>query len=169
MSESGVHNSQLGPEAYRESEGMEIDEGANAVVTGFSIGEDIAVCSMKISGNTYIFRNEDGRPAWAGGSHGPRQDWDLEGSGGHGEGRGYAEQAVAQLTAEFHLAMATLIEAEAEENPDEAKVKQLTEQVETLRAKLRSTGGRGQERGRAQGRGGGHGQGQRGDQSDAHG
>ena len=60
-------------------------------------------------------------------------------------------QAAARLTSKFHLTMATLIEAEAEENPDEAKIGQLTEQVETLRAKLHPMGGPGGGQGRGRG------------------
>ncbi len=70
VSESGIHDIHLGPEEYRESQGIKLEEGMKATVTGFSIDEEIAVCSMSISGKTYVFRNEDGRPAWAGSSRG---------------------------------------------------------------------------------------------------
>ena len=70
VSASGIHNIHLGPEEYRESQGVEIAEGLQAVVTGFSVEEDIAVCSITVAGKTYIFRTEDGRPAWAGGGQG---------------------------------------------------------------------------------------------------
>ncbi len=70
-------------------------------------------------------------------------------------------QAAVRLTSKFHLTMANLIEAEAEESPDEAKIKQLTKSVEKLRKKLGPIGdaGPGQGRGRGQGRGAGHDQG----------
>jgi len=57
--------------------------------------------------------------------------------------------------------MAELIEAEAEETPDAAKIKQLTEEVEKLRAKLGPMGGPGGGHGggRGQGCGDGHDQG----------
>lgn len=57
--------------------------------------------------------------------------------------------------------MAELIEAEAEESPDEAKIEQLNKEVEELRARLGPMGGPGggHGRGRGQGCGDGHGQG----------
>jgi hypothetical protein len=56
----------LGPEEYREGQGITIEEGANASVTGFAVGADIAVCSLATSGRKIEFRDENGRPAWAG-------------------------------------------------------------------------------------------------------
>ena len=74
-------------------------------------------------------------------------------------GESSSPQAAARLTSKFHLTMAKLIEAEAEEDPDEAKIKQLTKQLEKLRAKLGPMGGPGggHGRGRGQGCGDGHG------------
>jgi len=57
----------LGPEEYRRSLGIELVEGQRVGVTGFAIDEDIAVRSLELEGRTHVFRNEDGRPAWAGG------------------------------------------------------------------------------------------------------
>ena len=96
ISNNGIHNIHLGPEHYRESQGVELAEGLQAVVTGFSIGEDIAVGSLNISGTTYIFRGEDGSPAWAGGGQGTGGGHDLGGPeavehfpmGGAGRGMG---------------------------------------------------------------------------------
>ena len=84
-------------------------------------------------------------------------------------------KAVAELRAKTHRTMAALAEAEAAEKPDEAKIGQLNEELETMRAKLQwsygsdSTGqcpmggpgrGQGQGYGRGQGMGMGQGQGQ---------
>ena len=76
-------------------------------------------------------------------------------------GRTSNPQTAAQLTSEFHLTMAELIEAEAEDVPDEAKIKQLAEEVEKLREKLGPMEGPGDGHGagRGQGCGDGHGQG----------
>ncbi len=62
----------------------------------------------------------------------------CEHCGGHAEplAEPHSGQATAESTAQFHLAMAELIDAQAEENPDEAKIEQLTERMETLRARL---------------------------------
>ena len=64
------------------------------------------------------------------------------------------------MTAEFHLAMATLIEAEAEDDPDHVKIKELEERVNRLRAALHPAESleNEPERERGQGRGPGHGQ-----------
>ena len=96
ISNNGIYNIHLGPEHYRESQGVELAEGLQAVVAGFSIGEDIAVCSLNISGRTHIFRGEDGSPAWSGGGQGAGTGHNLGSSdtvehvpmGGFGGGSG---------------------------------------------------------------------------------
>lgn len=70
-------------------------------------------------------------------------------------------QAAARLTSKYHLTMAELIEAEAAESPDEAKIEKLNKEVEKLRAKLGPVGGPGggHGKGRGQGCGDAHSQG----------
>ncbi|HID78221.1 MAG TPA: hypothetical protein EYP56_19785 [Planctomycetaceae bacterium] len=56
-----------------------------------------------------------------------------------GEAARPAAPDVAMLRAEIHRTMAALIEAQAAEEPDEAKVKALTEKLQSMREKLRTT------------------------------
>jgi hypothetical protein len=56
----------LGPEEYRDAQGITFQEGAVASVTGFAVGADIAVCSLATGGQEIELRDENGRPAWAG-------------------------------------------------------------------------------------------------------
>jgi hypothetical protein len=66
ISEGKTYNIHLGPEEYRAAKGITFGEGATASVTGFAVGTDIAVCSLTSQGKTWVFRDEDGRPAWSG-------------------------------------------------------------------------------------------------------
>jgi len=47
--------------------------------------------------------------------------------------------ATAQLRAKIHRTMAALVEAKAAEKPNEAEIKQLTEQLQAMQAKLRNS------------------------------
>jgi hypothetical protein len=66
FSEGTTFDIHLGPEEYRAAQGILIQEGASASVTGFAVGTDIAVCSLSTSGKEVIFRDETGRPSWSG-------------------------------------------------------------------------------------------------------
>ncbi|MBN2323674.1 MAG: hypothetical protein JXQ30_08065 [Spirochaetes bacterium] len=56
----------FGNRAYLESTGIDLAEGDRISVDGFAGGSDIAVVSVKSDGETFIFRNTDGTPRWAG-------------------------------------------------------------------------------------------------------
>jgi hypothetical protein len=56
----------FGNRAYLEKTGMDLEEGERISVDGFAEGSDIAVVSVKSDGETFIFRNADGTPRWAG-------------------------------------------------------------------------------------------------------
>jgi hypothetical protein len=56
----------LGNPAYVRSTGIELHEGEPLEVRGFVSGEEIAVVAVWMDGRVYTFRNEDGRPMWAG-------------------------------------------------------------------------------------------------------
>jgi hypothetical protein len=62
---------------------------------------------------------------------------------------------VAKRTAQYHLAMADLIEAQADENADAATIQQLQDQVDNLRDQLQQPDipVDGQDRGSGNGRG----------------
>jgi len=53
--------------------------------------------------------------------------------------RALTPAATAQLRAKIHRTMAALVEAEAAEKPNEAEIKQLTEQLRAMQATLRGT------------------------------
>lgn len=61
-----VYNLHLGPSFYRAEKGIELKEGGAASVTGFLQGADMAVSTIRIGESTYVLRDENGRPAWAG-------------------------------------------------------------------------------------------------------
>jgi hypothetical protein len=71
----------LGNTAYVEQTGLVLEAGEAAEVKGIVDAGEVSVVSLRMGGETYTFRSEDGRPLWAGGRGGA-------GRGGHGSGRG---------------------------------------------------------------------------------
>lgn len=61
-----TYNIHLGPEDYRQSQGIMLQEGEQATVAGFAVDKDVAVCTLTTSGKTSVFRGDDGRPVWSG-------------------------------------------------------------------------------------------------------
>ena len=56
----------LGNRDYLESSGVNLEEGAVIEADGFRTGSDVAVVSIRKDGKTFIFRDPDGTPKWAG-------------------------------------------------------------------------------------------------------
>jgi len=64
--DDGSYLLHFGNRAYLEKTGVDLEEGDRITVDGFSAGSDVAVVSVKNDGETFIFRNTDGTPRWAG-------------------------------------------------------------------------------------------------------
>ena len=64
--DEGSYLLHFGNRDYLESTGIDLKEGDRISVGGFSAGSDVAVVSVKSDGETFIFRNADGTPRWAG-------------------------------------------------------------------------------------------------------
>jgi hypothetical protein len=60
----------MGPNHYRNAQGLVLKDGTDAVVTGFVNGTDLSVTAIEIGGQSVMLRDETGRPGWAGTSYG---------------------------------------------------------------------------------------------------
>ena len=56
----------IGNHSYREETGIDLKADKNIDVTGFIHKNDVSVCTITMDGNEYRFRDDDGRPKWAG-------------------------------------------------------------------------------------------------------
>ena len=56
----------MGNHDFRSKTDIPLENGKNAIVTGFIHGKDIAVCTITIDHKKYRFRDDDGAPLWAG-------------------------------------------------------------------------------------------------------
>jgi hypothetical protein len=56
----------LGPEFYRDEIGLKLEENKNIEITGFVYEDEITPITVKFDGKEYSFRDQYGRPAWAG-------------------------------------------------------------------------------------------------------
>lgn len=73
-----LYNIHLGNYAVVYPEGLGLEEGNEAAVTGFTLNDDIAVTQITTGGSTYTLRDETtGRPVWAG--RGNRQNENTRG------------------------------------------------------------------------------------------
>jgi hypothetical protein len=70
----------MGNAAFIEQTGIALEAGHEVLVKGLVDAEEMSVVSIKLDGQTYAFRSEDGRPLWAGNGRG--------GGGGIGRGSG---------------------------------------------------------------------------------
>lgn len=78
-----LYNIHLGNYAVVYPEGLGLEEGNEAAVTGFTLNDDIAVTQITSGGSTYTLRDQStGRPVWAG--KGNRQNENAEGRAGQG-------------------------------------------------------------------------------------
>ena len=59
---------------YLEQVGFNPYEGAQAEIAGFMVQNDISVTTAEIDGRLWVFRDEDGRPAWSGSGRGRNRD-----------------------------------------------------------------------------------------------
>jgi hypothetical protein len=60
----------MGPIDFRNTQGLILKEGAQAVVTGFVYNNDLSVTIIETGGKSVSLRDEFGRPAWAGSGFG---------------------------------------------------------------------------------------------------
>lgn len=63
----------FGPEFYREEIGLNLKENMDIDIKGFIYKNEISPILIKFNGNKYTFRDENGKPKWAGKGHGTRQ------------------------------------------------------------------------------------------------
>ena len=73
---SKVYAVHIGNEDYSESIGLKLNAGDSAEVKGFSVGSDIAACTIKTGGKEYVLRDENGTPAWRGSGRGKNRSWE---------------------------------------------------------------------------------------------
>ncbi|NLM00990.1 MAG: hypothetical protein GX220_06000 [Treponema sp.] len=67
-------------------QGLGLQEGKEATVTGYALNDDIAVCQIKTGGSAYTLRDETtGRPVWA--EKGNRKNQKTENNEGRGKYR----------------------------------------------------------------------------------
>jgi hypothetical protein len=60
----------IGNHSYRKETGIDLKADKRIDVTGFIYKNDVSVCTIKIDGKEYRFRNDDGSPKWAGRGNG---------------------------------------------------------------------------------------------------
>ncbi|MBN1847098.1 MAG: DUF4405 domain-containing protein [Deltaproteobacteria bacterium] len=58
----------MGPSGYRNTRGLVLVDGAQAIVSGYLYGTDLSVTTIETGGKSVVLRDEAGRPAWAGSS-----------------------------------------------------------------------------------------------------
>ena len=75
----------LGPEFYRDEIGLKLEESKYIEITGYVYEDEVTPVSVNYDGKEYVFRNEDGRPAWAGRG---RRDGNYRDSNRKNDGRG---------------------------------------------------------------------------------
>ena len=66
VDEANRYQLHFGNSEYLLGTGIELKEGEEITVTGFSSGLDIAVMEARIGRHTFRFRDEDGHPLWSG-------------------------------------------------------------------------------------------------------
>jgi len=63
---STTYSLHIGNHEYRDSTGIKLEPGKNASVKGFTKNTDVAVASITMDNQEYRFRDDNGRPLWAG-------------------------------------------------------------------------------------------------------
>ncbi len=76
----------MGNHEYRKKIGIDLETGKTAAVTGFIHGKDVAVTTILLDGKLYRFREDDGKPLWAGMAGGTGSG--QEGGSGREDGSG---------------------------------------------------------------------------------
>ncbi len=61
-----IYEIHLGDHDYREEIGLDLQEGQEALVSGYLYQDDLAVVCISVEGVDYVLREEDGTPMWAG-------------------------------------------------------------------------------------------------------
>ena len=83
--ESVTYQLHFGNRNYLSSTGIELADGVHCTIDGIVSDKDVAVAKATMEGRTYSFRDENGKPLWAG--EGSRRN--LNGySKGQGSGKG---------------------------------------------------------------------------------
>jgi hypothetical protein len=95
----GTYALHLGPPAFRDSVGLELRTGAVVTVDGYVHGKDVSPVSITLGSQTFHFRDESGRPLWAGTEASRRMGWNrsTNGAGGRmryspGNGEGFGQR-----------------------------------------------------------------------------
>jgi hypothetical protein len=56
----------LGPEFYRDEIGLKLEENKKIEINGFVYQDEVTPITIKFDGKEYMFRDQYGRPGWAG-------------------------------------------------------------------------------------------------------
>ena len=93
QSNNSTYELHIGNHNYRDEIGIDLQKDENVDVTGFVDKEDVSVVTIKIDGKEYRFREDDGRPMWAGRGNGRNRRGNSDGSdrpawAGRGHGNG---------------------------------------------------------------------------------
>jgi hypothetical protein len=75
----------LGPEFYRDEIGLKLEEGKYIDITGYVYEDEVTPVSVNYDGKEFTFRDEVGRPAWAGRGN---RDGNYRDNNRKNEGRG---------------------------------------------------------------------------------
>jgi len=76
--DAGTYVLHLGPPAFRDELGIGLRQGKAAVVTGYVQGKDVAPVSVTVDERRFDFRDESGRPMWAGTSASRGMGWNRK-------------------------------------------------------------------------------------------
>ena len=74
LTENISYQLHFGPRDYLSQTGLELEKGNRITIVGFSSATDIAVVEAADGEKSYHFRNENGRPFWAGNGMRKRQE-----------------------------------------------------------------------------------------------
>lgn len=74
LTENESYQLHFGPRDYLSQTGLELEKGNRITIVGFSSGTDIAVIEAAGREKSYHFRDENGRPFWAGNGMRKRQE-----------------------------------------------------------------------------------------------
>jgi hypothetical protein len=85
---NGTYALHIGNHSYREETGIDLKADKNIDVTGFIYKNDVSVCTIVIEGKEYRFRDDDGRPKWAGRGRGRNRNNHDNGDKPSWSGRG---------------------------------------------------------------------------------
>ena len=85
--EDGAYELHLGPPSFRDTMKIALEQGKEATVYGFVQDRDVSPISVTLDGRRFEFRDESGRPLWAGTGASRGMGWNRD-TDRMGEGRG---------------------------------------------------------------------------------